>query len=369
MTSSLLGVAARHDKHKMLDLLLKRGADPNGGPAPLTAGSPVEEAFCSCAYSSLKRLLEIPDLEIPMTESLLHAWGALTDDASDSAFVNPCGLWCCQLLQERLTGEPVSAFEPLPVPAGLRLGHALHHANYELAIRICTVRPLTDEDATDVLAHYAPDRLDCTLFGNSACSGNLMYAKREQEIRFLCQLLHCRPELVETTQLRTAVVLAALSLPEEDPFLAYWTQRLEDGPVLLPQLPVRRDLQLSSFQFVETFSVEQAFFSRWEQRFGSRLIPAMDINQAVVQDLSSDSTRLLLQHVRFVGTPPTEVLSSVAVQVLLHAPEELLPGLLEPNGLLAREQPHLLLDACQLLPVARRNLVVPLIQKRTDYQL
>lgn len=373
LTASLLNVAARHDKNKMLDILLSRGADPNGGPTPLTAKSPMEEAFCSTAYNCLKRLLEIPDLKIPLTENMLSTWGALTTNSDSSLFLNPCCFWCCQLLLEKLTGEPAGLFDPLPVPSQLRLGHALRQANYELAAKICDARPLTDQDADEVLAHYAADRLECSFFGRNSSKGDMLYTKREQEISFLCQLFRQRPDLLQTPQLRSAVALAALAMPEEDPFLAGWIQQMEDGPVLLPALPCRFGTYQIPFQSFPMWNVaseiEGEFFARWAARLGPRLIPAMDINAPTIRELEPHSMRQVLQQVRFVGTPPADALSSAAAQMLLHAPEDLLPALLQPNGLLTQEQPHLLLDACQHLPPSRRNLILPYLRKTADYQL
>lgn len=373
MAASLLGVALRHDKDKMLDILLKRGADPNGGPTPLTAKAPLEEAFCSSSYPALKRLLEEPDLEVTLTENMLHTWGALTSADANSLFGNPFGRWSSQLLLEKLTGQPPDLFEPLPIPPQLRLGHALYHANYELAAKICELRPLTEQDTAEVLTHYASDRLDCTFFVEIGNDGNLLYTKRQQEIQFLCRLLSRCPDLLQTPQLRSAVTLAALSMPEEIPDLARWTRQLADGPVLLPALPCRTGMYQTYFQALPIWEasheLEQAFFDRWEARLGSRVVPSMDVNTPKLQDLPPDSLGLVLQRVRFVGTPPPEALSAVAAQALLSAPEELLHDLLQPGGLLAREQPRLLLDACQLLPAVRRNLIVPLIRKETDYRL
>ena len=47
----------------------------------------------------------------------------------------------------------------------------------------------------------------------------------------------------------------------------------------------------------------------------------------------------------------------------------ILPALLQPGGLLMRESPHALLDACQELPVARRNLLLPHLHRTVDYEL
>ena len=371
--SSLLNVAVEYDRYPMLDILLQRGANPDRGP--LDAKSPAEVAFCHHAYGSFKRLLEIPDLEIPLTDDMLYAWGALTTDIigstgiTDGPLYNPCGLWCCQLLQERLTGEPSSLFAPLPVPPQLRLGHALYHANFELATHLCNIRPLTDEDAADVLAHYTADRLDCTLLNGNEMENAFLSAKREQEIRFLCQLLHCRPDLLNTPQLRSAIALAAVSVPEEDIFLRRWTQQMEAGHVLLPRLPVKQEMYLDRFLFDVETSIDFTLFSRWEQRLGNGLVPIMDINAPCFRDMSPTMVRQVLEHVHFIGTPPTDTLSTLAVQILHHAPEDLLPELLRPEGLLAQEQPHLLLDACQEIPLTRRNRMLPYIRKSGDYLL
>jgi hypothetical protein len=151
--------------------------------------------------------------------------------------------------------------------------------------------------------------------------------------------------------------------------LTHWIHQLEDGPVLLPQLPLKRTLQMNSFLFEETVSVEPAFFTRWEQRFGSHLVPTMDINAPSIKDLNPIIVRQILEHIHFIGSPTTDALSALAVQLLLHAPTDLLFSLLQPDGLLAQEPHHLLLDACQLLPLSRRNQILPYIRKATDYQL
>jgi hypothetical protein len=99
--SSLLNSAVEYDKRAMVDILLRRGADPNGSSCD--GKVPVEVAFCNHAYGSLKRLLEIPGIEIPLTDDMLYAWGALTTGDTGGIYFNPCSLWCCQLLLEKLT--------------------------------------------------------------------------------------------------------------------------------------------------------------------------------------------------------------------------------------------------------------------------
>ena len=366
--SSLLNIAVRYDKYRMLEILLHRGADPHG-----CAPSLAEEAFCAMAYSCMQQLMKLPDLEIPITEELLYAWGSLTTNSDGDHFYNPCGLWCAQLLQEKLTGEPACLFDPLPVLPQLRLRHALQHANHELAASICIARNLTEDDVTDVLAHYTLDRLDVTVFATQEISNSHLITKREQENHFLCQLLLRRPDLLQAPQIRSALVIAALSLPEEDLLLTPWVQKLDDGPVLLPSLPGRYSGYFSSVQGFLQWTVEAEphpeWFARWDARLGSRIIPTMDINDPLFPELSPANLEKLLRRVQFTGTPPTDALSPVAVQVLRHAPEDLLPDLLRPDGLLGREQPHLLLDACQELPSSRRNEILPHVRSSVDYQL
>lgn len=371
--SSLLHVAVRHDNEQMLDILLQRGADPHAPPTHLSDKSLVEEAFCGNAYFCLKRLLEIPDLELCLTEEMLYAWGSLTDKPSDwgPPLQSPAQLWCCQHLYERLTGEPAGLFDPLPIPPQLRMKHALRHANFELAEHICVTRPLTEEDKADVLKNYAPDRLELHLFQENDI--HLLYAKRQEEIQFLCQLLHRCPDLLHPPQLRSAVALAVLAPPKPEWSLQYWVQQMEDGPVLIPSLPRHFGVFQSPLQSFPWWggapNLAEDFFVRWEERLGSRLYPAMDINTPDFEGLSPESIRQALERIHFIGQPSLDALSAVAMQTLLYAPEDLLPQLLPPGELLGRENPSRLLDGCHALPPARRNLLLPLIQKSPDYSL
>lgn len=368
LTSSLLNVAAKYDKSKMLDILLRRGADPGGGPTPLTARPPVEVTFCSGSYLSLKRLLEIPDLQVELTEEMLETWGNLRLQ-TDTPFQNNILLsWCCQLMLERLTGLPTAPFDPLPIPQEMRLGHALCHGNPELALRICETRPLTDADIRDLEQHYTLNNR-CTLL-EVGCSEAL----RIMQIWYahiLVQALEQFPHLLAAPWMRFAVASTALALPTPDEDLQCWVARMPDGDIPMHNLPThfQRGLFTPDGWFPNT-DLDELFFSRWDERLGRHLTPALDLNGDLLpENMSPKNLREILDRVHFTGESSPDKLRIIPGRLLVSVPEEMLPELLQPGGLLTREDPKVLLDACQELPLSRRNNLLPHLRKEVDYTL
>lgn len=101
-----------------------------------------------------------------------------------------------------------------------------------------------------------------------------------------------------------------------------------------------------------------------------RLIPALNRNTEPPFSLFPQTDiRLLLDRVVFTGVASPGHLSPAAGAVLAYAPEDQLPRLLRPGGLLAGEPASLLLDACQKLESGRRNAILPLIRKEAHYAL
>lgn len=366
MCSSLLNVAAKYDKSKMLDILLQRGANPNGGPTPLTAKSPAEQAFCSGSYLSLKRLLEIPDLQITLTEELLDTWGNLRLQSDDPFQCNILLNWCCQLMLERLTGQHPGPFDLLPIPAQMQLGHALRHGNPELALRICQTRPLTDADIRDLEQHYTSNNQVALL--EDDCSEALQ-TMQLWHAHILIYALEQFPELLNTPWMRFAVASNALALPKMDEALQRWVERIPDGDITLDNIPTQQNFFFGRGWFPHA-KLDKAFFPRWDARLGLRLTPALDLNTDLPFDsFSPEEARLVLERIHFTGEAAPDKLSIVPARALLYLPEDMLPELLQPGGLLAQESPRALLDACQALPISRRNLLLPLIHKRVDYTL
>ena len=262
---------------------------------------------------------------------------------------------------ERLTGQPTAPFDPLPIPKEMRLGHALCHGNPELALRICETRPLTDTDIRDLEQHYIRND-QCSLL-DAGCSEAL----RIMQIWHACILDHALeqfPHLLTAPWMRFAVASTALALPTPHDDLQRWVARMEDGDIPMRSLPtyLQRGLFTANGWFPNT-DLDELFFSRWDERLGRRLTPAIDLNGDLFpENLSPESIREILDRVHFTGEGSPD-------KLLVSIPVDMLPELLHPGGLLTREDPKVLLDACQELPPSRRNILLPHLRKEVDYTL
>lgn len=366
--TSLVAAAAAHNKVMALEVLLRRGADPN--PGPDGQDSPVEAAFVCQSLSSLEVLLEAPGLEITLTQPMLDTWGGLRENGS-----NPLLQLCCQEMAKRLLGTSGSlpGPNPVPIPPQLRLHHALDCGNGALAARICRERPITDEEVESAKRFFAASGQFSLLTGQDS---PWEQEEMRDRLSFLLGLLDARPELLEEPAFRSAVAETALALPEPDPALMGWINRLADGPVILRQLPYvslppKEPVIFPFMQVLDTgVNLDDAFFPRWDQRLGSRLTPALDRNtQSPLTDLPREDLCLVLNRVIFTGTADPDRISPAAADVLAYAPEDQVLRQLRPGGLLAEEYPQQLLDACQRLPAGRRNAILPHIRKEASYAL
>lgn len=364
---SLLAAAAAYDKAAALEILLRRGADPNSGPDGWT--SPLEAAFTSQSLRCLEVLLNVPDLEVSLTPPMLAVWGSLRE--CDHA-CNPLPQWCCELMAKRLLGTSGDLLGPVPLPPQLRLKYALDCGNGALAARICRERPLGDEDVQDARQFFsAPGRFSLLMKQDSSWELETL----QNRLSFLLGFLDARPETLEEPVFRSAVAETALALPEPDPALNRWVERLDCGPVVIRELPCIHSLPNEPVIFplqslFESTSLDGEFFPRWDQRLGSRLTPALDRNDAPPFSLFPQTDiRLVLDRVVFTGAASPGHLSPAAGAVLAYAPEDQLPRLLQPGALLAEEPASLLLDACQKLEPGRRNAILPHIRKEAHYAL
>ena len=359
--TSLLGIAARFDKHKMLDLFLKRGADPNGNPNQPHVRSPVEEAFCSNAYRSLTRLLKCPDVKVELTDSIREHWSRLAYDPDDTY---PQPLWCSQLLLETLTGKPADPDDPFPIPAELTLEDVLSCSNLNLAMYMCSTRTLTNADKMAALKHligHHPPELYNEYHSDSQVRDYRLASY------FLMSLLDACPDLLQHPVVRTSLAAAAIAFPKPEPAFRRWVDRLEDGPIFLPNLPegVRHVTRQS-----ERVTLEDDFFPRWDERLGRRLVPTMSIQTNLhLKNLSDDEIRLLLERVPFTGQRQPDKICPLSAQLMQYAPSDMLPELIQPGNLLALEHPHAILDACEQLSPDRRNMLLPYLHKEVQYDL
>lgn len=366
-TASLLNVAARCGKHKMLALFLKRGADPNGGPTPQTATPPLETAFCYNSYLCLEQLLKSPCLRLELTEEMLEHWACLQPDPADSC---PEDLMCCQLLKEALTGESIDAFDPLPFPPQLQLKTVIDQLNFPLAAHICRSRALSEEEKQDASTFFST-HCRFSLLDNRALDFHLQ--DHRQRAEFLLALLSNDPRLAQRPEMRFPIAATALVPPRPDALLQYWAAQLEPGPIFLPELSAAGGTYSGGAPVPRLFShftLSKYLFPRWDERLGRHLIPTIDVSgKFFLPFMDEEEIRLVLDRISFVGERPADRISPASLQFLLYAPEHLFDELTQPGGLLSLEHPRPLLEACLELPPGRRNQLLPYLHKNETYDL
>lgn len=371
-TASLLNVAVHFKKHKMLELFLKRGADPNGGPTPQTAVSPLEIAFCSDSYLCLERLLKSPDLRPELTDKMLKHWADLKPDPTNPY---PQGLMCCQSLLEALTGEIPDPDDPFPCPPQLTLETLLEQRNLPFATHICRKRPLSDREQEAALQFLSAKRyvvlLNEHLLSNPV--PDFLGDTHREYVAFLLSVLERYPLWLHLPELRFPIVTTALAPHKPSEALQSLVEQLEDGPVFLKELSASGGIYEGGLPVPKlrpNFTLSESLFPRWDERLGSRFVPTMEISADLYLPFMTDEEiQLMLDRIHFVGQRSADSLSNIGKQFLRYAPEHMLAGLLQPGGLLTLEDPRPLMEACLSLPPARRNQLLPYLHKETDYEL
>lgn len=370
--TSLLNVAIFYNKHEMLKILLDRGAEPNKRFPEKGIRLPLEDAFCYDTHDCLTVLLHCDRLQPEITQAMLSHWGKLRNDDPNDIFAADVW-WSAQLLLEKLTGIPADRDNPYPIPSQLEMQYALEHRNLDLAAHLCKVRPLTEEEQTDAV-RYCYARYEHDLKGYLSSSQFDPFSDTSwmnaPAIRFLLRLLERYPHLLNTPELRSALAVTVMYLPQPCKHLQRWVDRLEDGPVRMHYLPTVSDANNLFVSLPTFYSLDVDFFRIWTERLGSRLIPAFSVNAPVHRIHPKDnSLRILFQNAVFIGERFEDALSPMAEYALRNAPEDLLADLMQPGKLLAEESPFALINAALSLPDARRNQILPHIQKTVHYDL
>ena len=366
--ASLLNVAVDFYLLEHLDLLLNRGADPNGGPTPNAEFSPLEFAFCSTLhhshgyYDCLKRLLEAPGIRKTPTESILTAWGQLEEDW-DAEIIHSC-----QLLYSHITGQPADPNDPLPYPPQMTLSHTLWRGNRTLAARISGCRPITEEDRDALLKSYAIHHPVSILHAGGVPR---FIRQFQNEATLINNFLTQYPDTLPLPEVRSALAAIVLSLPEQDSQLQRWVAQMADGPIFLQSLPINNYLNGRRIRNDEIPVLEPDFFPRWDARLGSRLIPALRPRDIpCMEALSAEDTAAILWRVRVLDDAESfNAADPLVMQVLQNAEESVLMELLQSHDSLESFSPDTLLDACQALPLSRRSLILPHLRKQPDYGL
>lgn len=356
-----------------LELLLKRGADPNAGPTPETAALPMVTAFRCEDPRSLALLLQTESLRFEVTEHILDQLAEPMEDDLFSPVVPKPESECLKLLLEYLTGIPIAPGDPLPVPPQMRIEHALRHDNLALALRICQLRPMTEDDKLCVLNYYDRQSDHNILRERSALGIPLKANSTSPSLLFLLKFLEQFPDTLNHPTMRFAVAAATVDLSEPDSRLQHWADRLDDGPVFLKELSLIGHIPWPHRPYdpcAPNCDLDEEFFLNWEQRLGQRLIPTYSVSQDIHGCRLPDAHwRMLVSLAAFVGDRPADQLSPMAEAILRDAPVDLLADLMQPGKLLAEESPAALTNACLALPDIRRGRLLPFIHKKASYDL
>ena len=355
-----------------LKLLLERGADPNAGPH---SPSPLATAFRHDDHRSLELLLQQKTLRLDVSEHMLEYWGCLRNDTPDSTFAASLW-WSAHMLLEHLTGIPANTEEPYPLHPRLELRHALRNRNLDLATQLCKIRPLTEEEQTVALAYFRmpvvttfsirPRYSGYWELDRENLDPNTFRLRKDAPIiRFLLQFLERYPHLLNTSEMRAAVTATAMNLPTPNRQLQQLVDQMDNGPVSIYTVPLRRKHSLLDFR-----RLDATFFSRWKACFGDRLIPAFSTHSALnLLHIEGNDLQILFENAVFFGERLDDTISAVAEYALQHAPLDLLPRLMQPGVLLAEEPSAALFQAIGSLSECRRNQLLPFLKKDVSYDL
>lgn len=343
--TSLMNIAAQYNQHRLLRILLDRGADPNLGDGICT---PLESAFIYNSHLALLQLLAEPDLKVELTEPMLEAWGhySLCDKVKRGALLRR---WCCQALWERLHPGSTDCVDSsfVPLPAELRPRHALQHNNHTLAARICETNPLNAEDLEDLKVHltfYSPN----PLYRNSQAHKKYIWAPHQLLLRVL---IHQLPDPFADPVLRSIVVWAVIISPEPDAELLSAVSRLPAGMIHLlgDQISLLYPQELGSFLRSDSISM-------LNERIGKDIILAMDRN-AITEHLARH-IRAYFRDLAFTGSIPAEHWDKLLPIIFREVPVNETHELFRPNGLLENTPSRMLLSLLPHLKPEQRAIVV-----------
>ena len=349
---SVVNEVIQRDKYQMLDILLRRGMSPNRKRKGCS--TPLELVMRHSALLCLERLLKEKKLRCTLTEPILQQWACL-DEEDDSSLTHT---WCCQALAARvLKNDSPCPFGPTPIPEQLTFSHAAAVRNCSLLSRLCRERTLTDDDVAAIFTCF--DLVDPHEFQHRA--------SLDKQVELLDTLLQVRPGLLNQSRTRFLLVRDALWQEEVPERLKPWLAKLRRGQVRI------QDRSLFFSDFPGSNDQTRLIFRRWKARFGDRLTPAVNRNDAWLLWWSTvPQLQIYLEYCTVTGKAPAHGLSPLAKEVidqLETMPVRLLERQFQPGGVFAGESQTEILAACGELPLQMRKNLLPYLSKKVDYTL
>ncbi len=372
---SLVEKAAAMDRPDILKVLLERGGNLNR--MKKMEISPLEAALEHRALNSLEFLVQQPGLHTTLTPRILTAWSFLHtgDDMLD---------FCLQTLAPTLLGRDLDGFE-VPIPDALTLLHAAKAGNWRLFLRIYQERGAPDWNQTKLLLPQFAiheigqwDAEDECIWENPDGTFGTLPKCQEPVVRAqaLNLLLSSRPSLLKGQ--RACIILVTLFLNGPDDartILRPWIDRIQ-----------KRQLSLHVLRLNECTSLRgiARVLELWKTILPNGPFPALDCrmdipypSQNCEKDCGfrpADALRQMFQSCPLTRSrPKTGQLSPLARTLLEYGSPTLIEEQLQPNGLLAREDPELLLSCCGTqnteYPYENRAALSVCLKREVSYEL
>lgn len=334
--------AARLDRPEHLDELLRRGCDPNGqgsGYHPLAMAMYWQSTRC------VKRLLKEPRLHPYLSKSILSAWAKVGLKGQEELSK------CCRAVAPFLmAGEDISptgplAYQGVPIPRQLTVSTAVEQHNWPLAIYLCQRDGLSEDESAKAFDHlkflllYAIKLKD----DHGALRWQWQWnaridppLRRRDMAALLNAFFSASPHLLRRRLPQTLLFITVLSGKRVPPELRPWLDQVRRGAVILEPFLDMEDLA--------------RILSLWDERLGDRWIPALDPKLSVnfnTEACTRESLETLLTRCRILNFRPSDTLTDLSILTLRLASIPTLIQQLQPGGLLAREDPQVLLDYCR----------------------
>lgn len=360
---NLVDFAVKFDLSKKLQILLRRGANPNKvGETP----SPLEIAFTEGSYSALWELLESPDLEIELTEPILDVWGSLSASL-DTEFNASLLDFCCQTICTKLAPEHKRSpfiYHGI-IPPQLRVRHALAHGNAALAARICETNSLTEEDH-EQLRIYFDGHFPLPFHQSMPFSNDKEWSSYVALLKIFIRLT---PNYQEDPVLRRAIACAVAGNPTQDDELIAIAAQLPSGPIHLKIDDIWHISHDKYLSFI--YNLMPNFFSKWDELFGARLPAALDLNGLTPHLLVQPDAHVILTHCIFTGTITDEKWDELLAHIVnnLRGHDNDCSQLFQQGKILSHIPADKLLSILPQLSIKQRADFLLHVKKKPSYDL
>lgn len=342
-SGGLIQEAAACGESKLLQYMLDHGCNPNArGKYNCSA---LEAALWNGSIGCVQVLEKRDDVDFTITDRILKIWG--------SAGMVPERDVCLRMVAGRLLGEASGTFyHNIPILPGLHIGHAGDHENWPLVNRLCRETEVSEKLGKQVLDQYM-----------SHCGA--LYPEECADL--LEGLFRACPGLLRCQYPRYVLTLCMLYGDESTAArLRPWVEQMPGRGVVL----CGRRLADPDYDITDVLP-------RWEKRIGMRLRPVLRKDKLLpvrsMAQTDDETIRVLVAYCAVQGTPPTDGVSRLAMEVVQLASPGLLAELCKGCDVFRGENLFQLREYCEehvhLQKQQKCNVLMAYWQKEVDYDL